>query len=158
MNVSARLLARPGRPLPATPGILFARELEQPFSRETARREHISRSVEQADDPDVGVAVGGADLIGQRAADAPESQKHHIGAGHGHGPAAADLRQLKGRVYPAHGLGGSLSYRERADPPDDPARGHAIDPGRGERRKHCAAIPGAPAAFANDAMTATRAR
>ena len=85
-------------------GILRARQAQQPRPRQSARVEHVARSIEQPDDADV-ATPGRGNLIGQRAADAAESEQHDVGVRLRQRPPAADLRQLKRRVDPARRFG-----------------------------------------------------
>ena len=76
-------------------GVLLAREPEQAPSRQAARLEDVSGSIQQADDADVRVSVRRGDLIRERAAHAAEAEQHDVRPRLGDRLPSADLRELK---------------------------------------------------------------
>ena len=104
-------------------GVLVACQPEQARAGQASRIEHVAGSIEQADDADV-AGGGGGDLVRQRAADAAESQQHHVGVSLGDGTATANLRELEGGVYSSRRL---WRLRARDDKRNVPFRGSLRD-------------------------------
>ena len=85
------------------------------------------------------LAVRRGDLIGERAADAAESEQDDVGRGAGCAAAAADLRQLKRRVHAPRRLRrivGRSTANEMLRSDDPCAMATTLMRAGGERREH----------------------
>ncbi len=89
-------------------GVFLARQLRQAAARNALRIEDVAGAIEQADDSNLALTVGRADLIRQRSPDAPEAQEHDVGARRGGSPSAANLRQLERGVDAPCRFGGLI--------------------------------------------------